>query len=358
MRCLASLFMLGCLIGSSTSALAQPTAEICNAAFSQGIRDNYQLLTEREQFELYQQRLCSARFQSYESFRSSAAGLELSVPLAEGLLGLGGSSEDRARTFQQNYQTFCTSTFHQSEFRERYQSYISQISSALVAGWNRCIELHLQTWLQSRGVFVEVEPFGALDSFIATVRVRTTEPGNILITALQPEGRVTCTRAGSPVIPGQTQINSLEFTLTCQKHPSLEIPFVVETNRGQTQRVRVPAGTSKIIELEDELEALRSELSRLRDRTGSNEAALTSLRSTYSAAFETEGTTLVLRGDLRAENNAWGTCTWRNVGSDASHFPDRGGWCAEGELLRQLDFDGCGEATNCPVVGRALCCKP
>jgi hypothetical protein len=87
----------------TSATVQQPDTAICNTAFSQGIRDNYFVLSENDQFKFYQQRLCSANFTSYQSFRSSATGLGISIPLAEGLLGLSGSDE-------QNLRSFCNST--------------------------------------------------------------------------------------------------------------------------------------------------------------------------------------------------------------------------------------------------------
>jgi hypothetical protein len=241
-------------------ASAQLNLEVCNVAFSQGIRDNFELLTERQQFETYQTRLCDSRFSTYQSFRETAAGLNLSVPLAEGLLGLSGSDTEKSAVFTQNYQRFCSATFFDSQFRERFQSFVSQISSALTASWNRCQELQLNAFLQSRGIFVAITPFGQLDNFLVEVKVR--QPGTptpTIIRSIGPENRVECIRAGQRVTPN-TQIDSTEFQMTCTKHPALEVPFVIETNFGTTPRVNVPASTSRILELTEQMNNLRNDL--------------------------------------------------------------------------------------------------
>ena len=76
----AALF-LGCSM--SFDAWAQE-AEICNAVLSSGIRDNYYLLSDKDQYVQYQKRICNANFSSYGQFTQDSASLGLDVPLAEG----------------------------------------------------------------------------------------------------------------------------------------------------------------------------------------------------------------------------------------------------------------------------------
>ncbi len=58
-----------------------------------------------------------------------------------------------------------------------------------------------------------------------------------------------------------------------------------------------------------------------------------------------------------AETNNWGTCFWREIGYNRSHF-QIGDWCPSGSFLTQLDLDGDTSHGdhNGPVVGRAKCC--
>jgi hypothetical protein len=83
-----------------------PGTEVCNVAFSQGIRDNWVLLTEREQFEAYQDRLCRVKIVSYESFVDTGASLGVDIPLAEALIGIFGSFEDKRSPFRANTKSF------------------------------------------------------------------------------------------------------------------------------------------------------------------------------------------------------------------------------------------------------------
>lgn len=338
-RKLSAIWIMGFLALSAPALHAQPSAEMCNAAFSQGIRDNYQLLTERQQFEFYQSRLCSAKFESYDSFRQTSESLNISLPIAEGLLGLGGSASDRAASFRQKYEAFCASNYFSSEYRERYQSYISQISSALLASWNECVRQHLKGWLDAKGVFAEVSPFGSFDSFVTNVRIRTNDVGQVVIKAIHPDEKVKCSRAGQPVQYGVTQIDSLEFTLTCYKDPNLVIPFVIETNRGQTQPIAVPAGTSKILEINDKIDAIRAELAKLRADAGVGDDALLNKINSEVAT---------INGRL----GAWKECSWRPVGYEKTHAQDASDWCPNGWYVTQLDFDAPGSL----YIGQAKCC--
>ncbi len=235
-----------------------PTAEVCNAAFSQGISDNWYVFTERQQFEAYQHRLCYAKFDTYEQFQSASATLGLDIPLAEGLLGLSGTYDQKKSSFKQSYEKFCTSTFYAASDHQRYQSYISQISSVLTQSWNKCQELHLNAYLQQKGVFVSVAPMGQAEQFVSRVQVKNEFTGNVKITALHPEQSVVCYRGGAKVVPGTTTINIRDFSLTCHKDPTQELVFNVETNFGQSNQVRVPSGNQRLAEVLGSIEQMRA----------------------------------------------------------------------------------------------------
>ena len=120
------------LVAPSLSQGSDEIGAVCNAALSQGLRDNYFLLTERQQFESYQNRLCDARYSSYDAFKSGATNLGLSVPVAEGLLGLSGSTESRSGQFSEKYSKYCSSTYFDKEYKERFSSYSNRPDSAIM----------------------------------------------------------------------------------------------------------------------------------------------------------------------------------------------------------------------------------
>jgi hypothetical protein len=251
------VFVILSMVGSAARAQI-PTTEVCNAAFSQGISDNWYLFTERQQFEAYQYRLCNAKFESYQAFQAAGATLGLDIPLAEGLIGLTGSFDQKSGQFKQAYEKLCTSTYFSASDHVRYQSYISQVSSALTQSWNKCQELHLQTYLQQKGVFLSVAPIGQTEQFVSRLQIKNEFTGNVTITALHPDQSVDCYRGGTKVMPGTTTINIRDFSLTCHKDPSAELAFTVETNFGQSNQVRVPAGNQRLAEVLGNIEEMRA----------------------------------------------------------------------------------------------------
>lgn len=50
------------------------------------------------------------------------------------------------------------------------------------------------------------------------------------------------------------------------------------------------------------------------------------------------------------------SCEWVNVGYNKSHYHDPDSWCSANSFIRQIDLDGCGSGSNCPIVGRVQCC--
>jgi hypothetical protein len=172
---------------------------MCNIAFSQGIRDNYSVFSESAQFELYQHRLCSENFTSYQQFSDKSSGLGITIPLAEGLLGLSGSLDQKNGQFNQAYSKFCQNTFFTADSNSRYRSFVSQVSKNLVDTWGKCVGDYLDAWVKAKGVFVSVSPLSNLDMFVASVTVRSEMLNQTVIKDIHPEGQVTCTRANQPV---------------------------------------------------------------------------------------------------------------------------------------------------------------
>jgi len=243
-----TLFIALSLIGSTgepTQAALTPittqqnaNTQVCNVAFTQGIRDNYFVFSERDQFVIYQQRLCSANFSTYQAFRDSATSLGLDAITAEGMFGLTGTDAEKAAVFSQKYQSFCRDTFFNEQNRQRYQSYISQVSAALTNNWVRCVEAHLNAWLNTNGVFASVSPFESFSGFVVQVKVKTPVAQPITINALHPDGAITCIRQGQPITQfPSSQINSNEFSLTCHKNPNMSVPFAIDSKVTGSQLV-------------------------------------------------------------------------------------------------------------------------
>ncbi len=246
----------------------------CNAILADGVRDQYDFFTLREQFELYQKRLCDAKFSSYESFRSGASSLKLDVPLAEGLLGLDGSTESKSSRFQQAYSNYCESTYASSEIRSVFASQLRRVSEALANSWGECHRNHLDAWMElnKTGIFVSFSLESNFRDFTVTVNRR----GNIdtrrsvTINDVHPSGRVSCVREGRLVVP-RSKVALNQFSMTCTKEAHHEISFSISTDDGVSNALRVPAETSKLSEMEERLQMqeadLRATIERLRART-------------------------------------------------------------------------------------------
>jgi hypothetical protein len=190
---------------------------------------------------------------------SDASGsLGISIPLADDLLGLKGSGSDKQSIFKQSYDAFCSSNYYSTNSAATYKLDISKISSDLLVAWTSCVNGYLK--LQDHGVFASYDPIGNLDQFLADVQIKDDLVGKIQITSIDPDS-VTCTHAGTPVKMGATKIDSKHFSLTCNKNPLLSTPFQIETSNGTSNSFTVPAASSKITELSDQLTALQGQLS-------------------------------------------------------------------------------------------------
>ena len=255
MKTISKMFLtigtLNCL-----SPVQADIGKVCNAALSQGLRDNYETLRDQEIFESYQNRLCEAKYQNYQSFNSGATKVGLSVPLAEELLDIGGDSQSKNSKFSEKYSKFCAASYSETIYRSRFQQRINTVSSVLANNWRSCHELHLSTWLKDRqlGLYIDVVPQPDYSQFTVQVKNRTQIAGkNVMVLNISPANGVLCSRGGNPIIPGETEIESNTFEISCTKHPVREIQFSMETNAGPSNVVEVPSESDKIAELRQQI---------------------------------------------------------------------------------------------------------
>lgn len=276
---IVKVFLLSASLNLSTSAAATDdgVGGVCNAALGQGIRDNYHLLSEKQQFDSYQQRLCDAKYSSYDSFRTGATQLGLSIPIATGLLGISGGSSTQDKDFSEKYSKFCAASYFDKEYKEKFSSYVSQVSTVLADNWLRCHELHLDAWVKRNqyGVSISAIPQDTFSDFTVNVETRKVETGKVVIGNISPAGLVKCMRNGEEVAPGKTEVQQNQFQLDCTKSPLRDISVSIETNAGVSNSVKIPANTSKIIELEDRNKALQAQIVELRGEMKGQLTAIT-----------------------------------------------------------------------------------
>ncbi len=235
---------------------------MCNAVFNNSIRNNYEVLSDKQRFKLLQSQLCSANFESYSSYSASAASLGIDVPVADIVLGLSGSASEKSGSFKQSYAAFCTSSYDRYQFRDLFQSKASEISSVLLNSWNKCIETQKDAFLGRQGVFMSLSPNSDLKTFIASIEVRNSITTGARLQAVHPDGLVQCRRGGKLVAAGY-MFNSKVFDLTCAKPADRDINFSVETDQGKTPIAALPAVVPKETQVLNRLEA---DLRLLRDK--------------------------------------------------------------------------------------------
>jgi hypothetical protein len=252
----SALFLLAALVlAPPADAQMDFSAAPCNNALGQ-VKDYYNLLTEREQYEQYKSRLCSSAYTTHEGFSEGAAKLGITIPVAEALLGLSGSTQQKQAQFSASYSAFCKSTFSEALYRERYQLQKATVSADLAHAWTRCVELYKDAFLQKFGTFIAVTPVSNLESFSVKVSARGFELGRTLIKTIEPAGSVTCYRSGKPIDLGKTKVNSVDFLLECKKDSSLAVPITIETSAGTSQAVVLPSAKNKLDELDSKLSGL------------------------------------------------------------------------------------------------------
>lgn len=241
------------------------TASICNAALGE-IKDQYSLLSDEEQYDLFKDRMCSAKYDSYESFSQGSGKLGISVPVVEGIIGLNGSAEQKQSEFRVKYDLYCQSTYSQSDYKYRYQLQKQTVSAELARAWTKCIELYKDAYLQRFGTFISVSPVNGLETFAVRVTARNFENTPTVIKAIEPASSVRCYRQGELIHLGATKVDSVDFLLECKKELSSSVPLAIETNSGTSQVVRLPSAKNRFDELDSRIAELAGLSAQLREQ--------------------------------------------------------------------------------------------
>ncbi|WP_202842425.1 hypothetical protein [Luteimonas saliphila] len=260
--------LVASICGSSNAQQAQ----MCNAAISTGIRDNYSIMTEQEQFELFQRRLCDVKFESHENFNSSAAGLGIDIPVAEAIIGLSGSTESKRSSFREKYSSYCEANYFNAAYRSAFSANVSKVSAVLANTWLECHKMHTAAWLAAnqKGIYIDVTPQENFSDFTVTGKRYTPDTGPMVVTDITPAGSFSCHRNGAPFGSG-AKVDTNEFTFSCTKPPQKTVTISLDTSKGVSNSVTVPAYSSKIEELSSRI---TSENRILQDRLAIVEAQL------------------------------------------------------------------------------------
>jgi hypothetical protein len=253
----------------SSSVLAD-IQESCNAVLSSGIRDNYFVFSKREQFELFQKRLCDTQYNKYSDFKSGTSEMGVDVPFAEGLIGLTGSAELKSNNFSETYKKYCESNFFNYSQKDQFISYSSKVNSSLTESWLACQKSGINAWLTAnqKGIFISATPSPDLSTFAITVNRKnsvSTQP--IKINDILPSS-ISCTRGKGTFGVGST-VDQNEFQFECTKPPSKQIDVSIDTTDGVSNKVMIPAITSRLDELQDSIDALTEKNSVLSQKLSS-----------------------------------------------------------------------------------------
>lgn len=267
------------LLAPTAPAYADDAA-MCNAALAFGIRDNYALLTERVQFEQYQNRLCDANYETYEGFMERSSSLGLDVKTAKAIIGMNTASSGSSNQFMEKYRQFCQSTYFDSDYTDRFYSYSSNVSEALTRSWQECHKNKTDAFLalNQKGVYIDVMPQDdGFSEFTISVKRKSVVNDDLVITDIHPVGTVQCVRAGQPVETG-TKIDIDEFSFSCWKPPYKSVTVSLATSEGASNAVQVPSHTSKINEINERItrenQELRAALNQLQGNISTTESRL------------------------------------------------------------------------------------
>ncbi len=327
------------IIFPSTAVFSQE-AEICNAALSSGLKDNYYVLTEREQYDQYQKRLCDAKFSSYSSFEEGTSSFGLNVPVAKGIIGLSGDQQKAEGQFKKSYSKYCESTYFDSSYRDRFQSYSSNVSTALAESWLECQKTHVNAWLalNQLGVFLSVTPQDNFSDFTLQVARKTAAVDPITISDITPAGAMECNREGAAFKPKE-KIDRREFTYTCSKNPNKSLRVSMDTSDGISNTVTIPSQTSKLSELNQKIIVINNEL---KGENASLKAQLQSVQSQINSV-----------GSSKTDD----TRDWATSGAKSWTATSK---CADGYYVVGVtahDSDGGGYCYNCINHIRVVCRK-
>jgi hypothetical protein len=276
MRRLISTLLFLCALPLQVAAQV-PVPDICSTAFSQGIHDNYGVLSKEYQFTLFKDRILSLTSDTFQNFTQSAKAVGLNIESVYGILGLTGSDDEKAQQFSSHFNDFKHSTYSETQYSQFFQSNQAVIDQGLLDSWRKCSTDFYNAWraANSTGVSASIGPVAGLGIFVVTLHISPPVLSSVKITGINPIGLLQCASgAGMPVVPDNTMITTADWSMTCYKDPALEFSFNVSTAAGQSSFVKLPKATSDLDELRQTIDGLRAILNGLKSEKDQQIAAL------------------------------------------------------------------------------------
>jgi hypothetical protein len=200
---------------------------------------------------------------SLRSFRQSSTSVGIDVPIAEGILGLDGSDSQRTQSFATSIKAFCDQVGDVAQYRERFRQHSTTVSGDLATVAKHCMDTYAHVMIELNGnkPLLTISPQIGLRTFTASVYARSDITKPVVIKTISPEaGLVRCVYGSQEVGPNFEVMENAKFRLTCMKDPAAEIQFGIDTDRGQTQEIRIPAETGVLQRLVDQVSLLQTKL--------------------------------------------------------------------------------------------------
>jgi uncharacterized coiled-coil protein SlyX len=255
------------LLSVTTPSLAQDNTAalvgLCTAAISRP--SNSVTSFEREQFARTAiAAMCQTGFNTISSFNSAAAGLNLSIPIAGALFGLGASGKSSDEDVQQSNQQICH--HQQSSNLGTNVSFLKSdtVTDAMAESFQFCV-----------GKLAEIAKSLSPSGLVATVTLSGENTFNIFaknfsgapIQKITDITRVsTCTIEGKTLSIGQTislDPPKNEFIGSCQRASPTDQSVAVSTNEGVSNIVAIPAIVTFNEAVEERLNELETSVSQL-----------------------------------------------------------------------------------------------
>jgi hypothetical protein len=254
------------LLPSVVYAQSLDIATACGKAISGfSFTNSYDLLTESQQFNEYQSRLCQLQREDYKSFSSSASSAGFDMSVADTTIGFSDSDKNSSGMFRSKLNHFCASNFATYDRADDFKQSIRKVSSDLANFMKYCVKVQGHVLSQETGAFVTIEPEGGFENFVANLVVKNQgQTGSVLVNTIAPEKMVKCWYRGVEITRG-TKLDSYSAPLSCTKDPTREIHLVISTNLGTSQSALVPAQQDRLQEIADQVTALTASLDKMRN---------------------------------------------------------------------------------------------
>ncbi|MDF3055660.1 MAG: hypothetical protein K0Q74_1567 [Gammaproteobacteria bacterium] len=227
-----------------------PEVHMCNAVLNKGIENNYEYLSDASRYDLINNQLCSANFQSYDQFENNSRSLGINISSAQAILGLSGSKSQMNSSFSEVYQKFCNTSYSEYHNRDLLRTKTSEISRDLINGWNECIKTHLKN--RPTANYLSYVPTGYPGKYTLILhQVRnSSEIRPVEVLGIYPKDEVACYLSDGKPISSGNKFYRTKLAMECNVQSSpFDRSIVIDTQEGPTNKLIIPGDTDRLNEL-------------------------------------------------------------------------------------------------------------